>query len=309
MTIPADAGGRLAAILRGRQFAVTGEIVPPRSGSGAAVTEHARALVGSIDAANVTDNPTASAHMSAAAGASFVAAAGIEPTLQLTVRDRNRLGITAELLGGWALGARNVLCLSGDPITIGDHPDAQVVNDLSVLDAVGLVRRLREEGVTMSGAEVDDPPRYLIGVADLPLAEPYDVGRLEQKLDAGADVIWTQIAYDVEALAAWAEVVRARGVFERAPVLIGMVPLRSAKGARFMNDKLPGVRVPPAMLQALEAAGDDAEQVGRALTIEVVHGIREIAGVSGVHLMGMGHDATVRAVVEGAGLFPRPTGV
>jgi len=308
LTIPADVGGRLAAILRGRQFAVTGEIVPPRSGSGAAVTEHARALVGSIDAANVTDNPTASAHMSAAAGASFVAAAGIEPTLQLTVRDRNRLAITAELLGGWALGARNVLCLSGDPISIGDHPDAKVVNDLSVLDAVGLVRRLREEGVTMSGAEVDDPPRYLIGVADLPLAEPYDVGRLEQKLDAGADVIWTQIAYDVEALAAWAEVVRARGVFERAPVLIGMVPLRSAKGARFMNDKLPGVRVPPAMLQALEAAGDDAEQVGRALTIEVVQGIREIAGVSGVHLMGMGHDATVRAVVEGAGLFPRPTG-
>jgi methylenetetrahydrofolate reductase (NADPH) len=308
LTIPADAGGRLAAILRGRQFAVTGEIVPPRSGSGAAVTEHARALVGSIDAANVTDNPTASAHMSAAAGASFVAAAGIEPTLQLTVRDRNRLGVTAELLGGWALGARNVLCLSGDPISIGDHPDAKVVNDLTVLDAVGLVRRLREQGVTMSGAEVDDPPRYLIGVADLPLAEPYDVGRLEQKLDAGADVIWTQIAYDVEALAAWAEVVRARGVFERAPVLIGMVPLRSAKGARFMNDKLPGVRVPPAMLQALEAAGDDAEHVGRALTIEVVHGIRQIAGVSGVHLMGMGHDATVRAVVEGAGLFPRPTG-
>jgi len=287
---------------------VTGEIVPPRSGSGAAVTEHARALVGSIDAANVTDNPTASAHMSAAAGASFVAAAGIEPTLQLTVRDRNRLGITAELLGGWALGARNVLCLSGDPISIGDHPDAKVVNDLSVLEAVGLVRRLRDEGVTMSGAEVEDPPRYLIGVADLPLAEPYDVGRLEQKLEAGADVIWTQIAYDVEALEAWAEVVRARGVFERAPVLIGMVPLRSAKGARFMNDKLPGVRVPPAMLQALEAAGDDAEQVGRALTIEVVSGIRQIPGVSGVHLMGMGHDATVRAVVEGAGLFPRPTG-
>ena len=308
MTIPANAGGRLAAILRGGHFAVTGEIVPPRSGSGAAVTEHARALVGSIDAANITDNPTASAHMSAAAGASFVAAAGIEPTLQLTARDRNRLGITAELLGGWALGARNVLCLTGDPIGIGDHPDAKVVNDLSVLEVVGLVRRLREEGVTMSGAEVEDPPRYLIGVADLPLAEPYDVSRLEQKLDAGADVIWTQIAYDIEALGAWAEVVRARGVFERAPVLIGMVPLRSAKGARFMNDKLPGVRVPPAMLQALEAAGDDAERVGRALTIEVVHGIRQIPGVSGVHLMGMGHDATVRAVVEGAGLFPRPTG-
>jgi 5,10-methylenetetrahydrofolate reductase len=306
--LPVDAGGRLGAILRGGHFAVTGEIVPPRAGSGAAITAHARALVGSIDAANVTDNPTASAHMSASAGASFVAAAGIEPTLQLTVRDRNRLGITAELLGAWALGARNVLCLSGDPIAIGDHPDAAVVNDLSVLDVVGLARRLRDEGTTLSGAPIDDAPRYLIGVADLPLADPYDPARLERKLDAGADLIWTQIAYDVDALAAWAEAVRARGVFERAKVLIGLVPLRSAAGARFMNDKLPGVRVPPAMLQALEDAGDDAEQVGRSLTIEVVQGIRAITGVSGIHLMGMGHDASVRAVVEGAGLFPRPTG-
>ncbi|MEP6476553.1 MAG: methylenetetrahydrofolate reductase [Actinomycetota bacterium] len=308
MNLPADAGGRLAAILRGRHFAVTGEIVPPRAGSGAAVTEHARALVGSIDAANITDNPTASAHMSAAAGASFVAAAGIEPTLQLTVRDRNRLAITAELLGAWALGARNVLCLSGDPIAIGDHPDAAVVNDLSVLEVVGLVRRLRDEGTTLSGAAIEDPPRYLIGVADLPLADPYDPVRLERKLDAGADLIWTQIAYDVEALTAWADVMRSRGVFERAKVLIGLVPLRSAKAAGFMNDNLPGVRVPPAMLRALEEAGDDAEEVGRDLTIEVVHGIRAIPGVSGVHLMGMGHDASVRAVVEGAGLFPRPTG-
>jgi len=302
-------GGRLAAILRAGQFVVTGEIVPPRSGSGTAVTEHARALVGSIDAANVTDNPTASAHMSAAAGAAFVAAAGIEPTLQLTVRDRNRLGITAELLGGWALGARNVLCLSGDPIAIGDHPEATVVNDLTVPEVVRLIRRLRDEGVTMSSAEVDEPPRYLIGVADLPLAEPYDAGRLEQKLDAGADVIWTQIAYDVEALAAWAEAARARGVLERAHALIGLMPLRSARGARFMDEKLPGVRVPPAILRALDDAGDEAEAVGRELTIEVVRGIREIPGVSGIHLMGMGHDASVRAVVDGAGLFPRPTGV
>ena len=308
MTLPAGVGGRLAAILRSGQFAVTGEIVPPRSGSGAAVTDHARALVGSIDAANVTDNPTASAHMAASAGASFVAAAGIEPTLQLTVRDRNRLGLTAELLGGWALGARNVLCLSGDPIAIGDHPDAAVVNDLSVPEVVRLVRGLREEGVTLSGAEVADPPRYLIGVADLPLADPYDPARLEQKLDAGADVIWTQIAYDVEALTAWAELMRARGTFERAKVLIGLVPLRSARGARFMDERLPGVRVPPAIVRALEAAGDDAEAVGRQLTIEVVDGIRAIPGVSGIHLMGMGHDTTVRAVVDGAGLFPRPTG-
>jgi len=301
-------GGRLAAILRSGSFAVTGEIVPPRGADGAEVTAHARALVGSIDAANVTDNPTASAHMSAVAGAAFVARAGIEPTLQLTCRDRNRLAITSELLGAWALGARNVLCLSGDPIHVGDEPDAVNVADVSVLDVVAGVRRMREEGVSASGAELSSPPRYLIGVAELPLADPYDPARLEQKLDAGADLIWTQIAYDVEALAAWADAARSRGVFERASVLVGLVPLRTAGGARFMHDRLPGVRVPPALIEALEAAGEDAPQVGLELTVEIVRGIRAIEGIGGVHLMGMGHDDAVRAVVDRAGLFPRPTG-
>ena len=142
----------------------------------------------------------------------------------------------------------------------------------------------------------------------MPLADPYDPARLEQKLDAGADVVWTQIAYDVEALSAWADVVRARGVFERSKVLIGVVPLRTAKGARFMAEKLPGVRVPPETIAELEEAGDDAAEVGLRLTIDVVEGLKGIEGVAGVHLMGMGHDDAVRAVVEGAGLFPRPTG-
>ena len=301
-------GGRLAALLRSGEFAVTGEIVPPRSANGDEVTGHARAQVGYVDAANITDNPTASAHMSPVAGASFVARAGIEPTLQLTVRDRNRLAVTADLLGAWAVGARNVLCLSGDPIHLGDHPDATVVRDIDVLQVVQLAKGLREHGTTMGGSEIADPPRFLIGVADMPLADPYDPARLEQKLDAGADVIWTQIAYDVEALAAWADILRPRGVFERAKVLIGIVPLRTGNGARFMDEKLPGVRVPTEMIEALDAAGDDSAAVGVDLTVDVIDGIRSIAGVSGIHLMGMGHDEAVRAVVERAGLFPRPTG-
>jgi methylenetetrahydrofolate reductase (NADPH) len=158
--------------------------------------------------------------MSPLAGARFVASAGIEPTLQLTARDRNRLGLTADLLGGWALGARNVMCLSGDPLAIGDHPEAVKVDDLSVNELVSLARRLRDEGTTLAGAEVDDPPAYTIGVADVPLADPYDPARLEGKLDAGAELIWTQIAYDVEALAGWADTLRARGSFERAKVLV-----------------------------------------------------------------------------------------
>jgi 5,10-methylenetetrahydrofolate reductase len=302
----ADPGGRLGELLRSGHFAVTSEIVPPKSGDGGVVTDHARGLVGYVDAANVTDNPTASAHMSPVAAAALVAAAGLEPTLQLTVRDRNRLALTSDLLGAWAMGARNLLCLSGDPIAIGDHPDAAVVQDLDVMALIRLARSLRDEGRTPEGAEIDQPPRYLIGVADMPLADPYDPARLETKLDAGADLIWTQIAYDVEALAVWAEMLRARGILERANVLVGVVPLRSAKGARFMDDKLPGVRVPAAMIAALDAAGDDAAEVGLQLTIEVVEAIRKIDGLAGVHLMGMGHDDAVRAVVEGAGLFPRP---
>ena len=181
--------GRLAAILRGGGFGVTGEIVPPRGGSGVPIADHARGLVGYIDAVNLTDNPTATAHMSPLAGVRFAAEAGIEPTVQLTVRDRNRLGITADLLGAWALGARNVFCLSGDPIAIGDHPDATPVADLGVHDVVALARRMREEGTTLAGGELDDPPRYLIGVAELPFAEPYDPSRLDVKLDAGADFV------------------------------------------------------------------------------------------------------------------------
>ena len=302
-------GGRLAAILASGRFCVTGEVVPPRSGDGGGVTVQARALVGYVDAANVTDNPIASAHMSPLAGVRFVAEAGVEPTVQLTCRDRNRLGITSDLLGAWALGARNVLCLNGDPLKIGDHPDATVVNDLSLLEMVSLAKRMRDEGTTLSGAEIAEPPRYLIGVADMPLADPYDPQRLEVKLDAGADVVMTQIAYDVVALTAWADLVRERGVFARAKVIVGVVPLRSAKVARYMHEHLPGVRVPAHMIDDLERAGDDAEEVGIGHTIDVVQGIRGIEGVAGVHLMGMGRDDVIARILEGAGLFPRPTGV
>ena len=298
--------GRLAALFAKGSFAVTGEIVPPKGASPVPVAEHARGLVGYVDAVNLTDNPVASAHMSPLAGVRFVAEAGIEPTVQLTVRDRNRLGLTADLLGAWALGARNVFCLSGDPVRVGDHPDATVVGDLTVNDVIALARRMRDEGTTLSGAELSDPPRYLIGVADVPLADPYDPARLVSKLDAGADFVTTQIVYDAERLAAWADRMRAEGLFGRAKVLIGVTPLRSAKQARFMDEKLPGVHVPAPMVEALEAAGDEASSVGIDLTATLVEEIRRIPDVAGIHVMAMGHDDVSRELVERTGLFPRP---
>jgi methylenetetrahydrofolate reductase (NADPH) len=298
--------GRLAAIFAKGSFAVTGEIVPPKGASPEPVAEHARGLVGYVDAVNLTDNPVASAHMSPLAGVRFVAEAGIEPTVQLTVRDRNRLGVTADLLGAWALGARSVFCLSGDPVRVGDHPEATVVGDLTVNDVIALARRMREDGTTLSGGELADPPRYLIGVADVPFAEPYDPSRLMSKLHAGADFVTTQIVYDAERLAAWADRMRAEGLFERARVLIGVTPLRSAKQARFMDEKLPGVHVPAPMVEALESAGDEASTAGMDLTAALVENIRRIPDVGGIHVMAMGHDDVTRELVERTGLFPRP---
>jgi methylenetetrahydrofolate reductase (NADPH) len=258
------------------------------------------------DAVNVTDNPAASAHMSSVAGAALVARAGLEAIIQLTTRDRNRLALTADLLGAWALGARGVLCLTGDPPSVGDHPDAAAVGDLAVLDLVRLAAGLRDEGRLLSGATIEDPPRYLVGVADSPLAEPYDIGRLEAKADAGADFVQTQIVFDVDAIGEWADVARARGVLERMFVLAGVAVPRSAAAARYMRDHLPGVRVPANLIAALEDAAPEDERLAVELISDVVGRLRQVPGIAGIHLMGLGRLEPIRRVVEAAGLFPRP---
>ena len=300
------AGSRLERLVRSGTFCVTAEVVPPRSADGGAVRAQARQLVGYADAVNVTDNPRAAAHMSPVAGVALVAAAGLEPTMQLTCRDRNRLGLTSDLLGGWALGARNLFCLTGDPVGVGDHPDAVAVDDVTVEELVRLAAGLREDGRLLSGAEIEDPPRFFIGVADVPLTPDYDPARLESKLDAGAGFVMTQIVYDVEALAAWVETARSRGIVERAALIAGVAPLSSAKQARFLDEKVPGVSVPPELIGALEAAGGDAPAAGVERCVEVIGRLRTLPGIAGVHIMGMGHEEGVRAVVEGAGLLPRP---
>lgn len=302
MTIRSES--RLERILH-QGFAVTAEVVPPRSADPEAVRAQARALVGFADAANVTDSPTSSAHMSPVAGTALVAGEGVEPVVQLACRDRNRLALTGDLLGAWALGARNVLCLTGDPVAGGDHPQAREVHDLTVLELVRFAVRLREQGRSLAGDLLEPAPRYFVGVADVPLMSPYDGGRLEQKADAGADFVQTQITYDAEALGEWAETMRPRGIFERMFVLVGVAPSRSAASARFMRDHLPGVVVPEPAVRRLEDATDPVEE-GVRITVEVIKALREIEGVAGVHVMGLGREDSVRRVIEEAGLLPRP---
>lgn len=304
------AESRLERILHRGTFAVTAEVVPPRSADPGAVLEQARALVGYADAVNVTDNPTGSAHMSPVAGSALVAQAGLEPVMQVTCRDRNRLGLTADLLGAWAMGARNVLCLSGDPPSVGDHPGAALVNDLDVMELIGLAARLRDQGQGLAGQDVDPPPRFFIGAADLPLARPYDPTRLERKADAGADFVQTQIAYDVDALGEWLEGLRPGGILERLFVLVGVAPLRGPRSARYVREHLPGVVVPDRVVKELEEAGpEDAAEVGVRQTVEIVTRLRRMPGVVGVHVMGLGHEGSVRRVIQDAGLMPRPAAV
>jgi 5,10-methylenetetrahydrofolate reductase len=304
MTLRSDS--RLERLLHQGVFCVTAEVVPPRSSDPALVSSQARGLVGYADAVNVTDNPTASAHMSPLAGAALVTAAGLEPVVQITCRDRNRLGLTSDLLGAWALGARNILCLTGDQPGVGDHPMARPVYDLELLELVGLAASLRKEGRLLSGAVIEEPPRFFIGVADVPLEPNYRLDRLEQKAEAGADFVQTQIVFDVEAFEAWAEGATARGIFDRLFVLAGVAVARGAGSARYMRDHIPGVAVPDRVIHLLEQAGPDAEAEGVRLAVEVIAKLKAIQGIAGVHVMGLGHMDGVRHVIEAAGLTPRP---
>ncbi|HXY72948.1 MAG TPA: methylenetetrahydrofolate reductase [Actinomycetota bacterium] len=296
---------RLERLVHHGLFVVTSEIVPPRSADPDAVARQARELVGYADAVNVTDNPTARAHMSAIAGVAVTAAAGVEPVLQVTGRDRNRLALTGDLLGAWALGARNVLCLTGDPPSGGDHPNASGVYDLSTVEIVRLAAGLRE-GRLLSGDTIESPPSYFIGVADLPLEPNYSFDRLEEKIAAGADFVQTQIVFDADAFGEWAERARPRGVFERVFVLAGIAVPRTAGAARYLREHVRGVVVPDAVLARLDDAGPDAAEEGVRIAVELAARMKTTPGIAGIHVMGLGHAESVRPVVEGAGLLPRP---
>jgi methionine synthase / methylenetetrahydrofolate reductase(NADPH) len=292
----------LARLLDDGRFVVTGELVPPRSPDPELVRRAARRLRGMVDAVNVTDNATARVGMAPTAAAVLAASEGLEPVLQLTCRDRNRLALTADLLGAHALGVRAVLCLSGDPVAVGAS-DAKPVFDL---DAVGLARLATAlgRGEGPGGVRVDPPAPFLVGVAEAPGADPSGGARLAAKAAAGARFVQTQPVYDVPGFAAWLELLAARGLPERVAILAGVLPPASAAQLQRFS-ALPGWSVTDAPLARMRAARDQRLE-GIALAAEVVEQVRALPGVRGVHLMGLGPDSGVPEVVEAAGLLPRP---
>ena len=295
MTAP----GRLAEALRTGRFAVTAEVAPPRGADVTRLRETARLLRGWVDAANVTDNQGARVRMSSLAGSAVLLAEGLDPVMQMTCRDRNRIALQSDLLAAGGLGVPNVLLMTGDRPERGDHPDAPGVFDLDSDSLTAAARALRDDGTLLSGQTVDPPPRYLIGAVDLGTGEP---DRLARKVSFGTEFVQTQFVFDVAAFAGWLARVRDLGLTQRCAVLAGVGPVRSLRALDVMAG-LPGVRVPAALKRRLR--GVPAHRVaeeGMAACAEIVAALRELPGLAGVHVMAVAYEQGVPEILTAAGL-------
>lgn len=288
------------AIAAGR-FAITAEITPPLSADPADLMSKASILKGHVDAANVTDGASARAHMSSVVAASLLLQNGIEPVLQFTCRDRNRIALQSDLLGGAAMGVENLLILRGDDPSAGDQPDAKPVFDYESRDLMECARQMRDDGELPSGREIKSAPRLFIGAADTPMDpadERWKPDGLLAKIEAGAAFFQTQFCFDADMVRKYAAGLVEHGISERAGVLIGIGPLASAKSARWMRENLWGTTIPDTLIDRLDAAGDPKAE-GTAICAELIAAYAEIDGIAGVHLMApLGVDAVPLAIEQ-----------
>lgn len=299
----------LERVLESGQFAVTGELGPPRSADAEVIRKKAKILKGHVDAFNITDGQTAVVRMASWAAAIIGKEEGLEPIVQMTCRDRNRIALQMDVLGIAALGINNMLCLTGDHQKFGNHPAARGVYDLDSIQLVRMVKDMRDEKKFQCGDEMAVEPRLFIGAAENPFADPFEfrVTRLAKKVEAGADFIQTQIIYNVDKFAEWMKGVRDRGLHERVKILAGVAPIKSMGAARYMKTRVPGMDVPDSVIERLQ--GVTKEQVSREgikLCVDIINQVRQIEGVAGIHLMAIEWEEVVPEIVEAAGLLPRP---
>ena len=304
--IPQRSPGQLEAVLRAGHFALTAETSPPDSGGPRPVLDRAGCLKGLADAVNVTDGAGARAHMSALAAAAVLARAGIEPVLQFTVRDRNRMALQGDLLGAAALGIPSILCLHGDDAKKGDQPDTKPVYDIDSRELMRTARRMRDEGSFPSGRAIDPRPGLLIGAADLPI-DPKPGWKPEgllAKIEAGADFVQTQYAFDLAMLRRYLAALDDHGILDRLYIIVGIGPLASAKSARWMTENLFGVHVPDSHIDRLDKAADQRAE-GRRICGELLQELAEIKGVSGAHLMAPKQEQAIAEVIAESGMLDR----
>ncbi len=301
------AGTKLERILTSGKFAVTAEAGPPKGTSAEAIRKKGELLRHCCDAVNVTDNQTAIVRMSSVAGCLLLKQQGIEPVMQMVVRDRNRLALQGDVLGAVALGIGNILCLSGDHQKFGNHPTAKGVFDIDSMQLIQALKMMRDEKKFISGEDVSGEVPLFIGAAANPFADPFEyrVNRLAKKIKAGADFIQTQAIYDVPKFAKWMAMLTERGLDKQVHIMAGVIPIRSAGMARYMRDYVPGVAVPDEIVTRMEKSEAPKEE-GVKIILEIIEQLKDMPGIHGIHIMAVGWEDIVSEVVEKSGLMPRP---
>jgi methylenetetrahydrofolate reductase (NADPH) len=301
------AGTKLERILDSGKFAVTAEAGPPKGTSAEAIRKKGELLRHCCDAVNVTDNQTAIVRMSSVAGCLLLKQQGIEPVMQMVVRDRNRLALQGDVLGAVALGVNNILCLSGDHQKFGNHPTAKGVFDIDSIQLIQALKIMREEKKFISGEDISGEVPLFIGAAANPFADPFEyrASRLAKKVKAGADFIQTQAVYDVPKFARWMEELTERGLDKQTHIMAGVIPIKSAGMARYMRDYVPGVNVPDEIVSRMEQSETPKEE-GVKIILEIVEQLKEMPGVHGIHIMAVGWEDIVTEIVQKSGLMPRP---
>lgn len=290
--------------LESGHFAVTAEIAPPRGASLDPLTRSVNDLRSVVSAVNLTDGAGARVRMSSLAAAIHVRQLGVEPILQITCRDRNRIAIQSDLIGAAAFGIQNVLVLSGDSLDAGDDASAQAVFDLDSRALISAIRGMSDQGVTLSGTELSGKPDFFAGAADVPVdpGPDWSPAGLQSKQGAGARFVQMQYCFDIELLRRYFERLREHGLTEKLYFLIGLGPLRSAESARWMRDHLGGTIMPDGILRRLEGARDPRHE-GITICAELMQAARDVDGIAGVHLMAPGQHQAIVETVRLAGVL------
>jgi methylenetetrahydrofolate reductase (NADPH) len=300
---------RLEKILEEGKFAVTSECGPPRGADAEVISRKGELIKSAVDAVNVTDNQTSVVRMSSFSSCVILTQLGINPVLQMVTRDRNRIAIQSDLLGASALGINNILCLSGDHQKFGDHAAAKNVYDVDSINLIQTVKYMRDEGKFLGGDEIKGVPRFYIGAAANPFADPFEfrVVRLAKKVAAGAQFIQTQCIYNLDRFKEWMEQVRDRGLHEKVHILGGVTPMKSLGMANYMKKMVPGMDVPDELIARIKGVDKEKRaEEGIRICIETIQELKEIEGVHGVHIMAIEWEEKVPEIAEKAGLLPRP---
>ena len=301
-----DNKSNLQKTLEAGHFSVTSELGPPMSANADFVRERAREITGLVDAANVTDCQAAVVRMSSVAASVLALQEGVEPILQMTCRDRNRIAIQSDLLGASALGIKNLLILSGDHQSVGNHPQAKNVFDVDSIQLIKAMNDHMENGVFISGSKSKMPAEFFLGATINPFADPEEMQliRLEKKINAGAKFIQTQAIYNMDRFNSWMEKVRERGLHEKTYILAGIVVNKSQKSIE-ITATVPGMDIPEVLLERMRTA-EDKQAEGLAIALELISDIRKVEGIKGLHIMAIGWDEIVPTLLEKAKFLPRP---